>query len=158
MTIENIKDLRVKLSIIYNTMRLNADGRYGSLALTTLEEGRMWLGDMLGHMGAAYPYTGSGKDAAADYTDELLPASTSTSEAIILIRRELNPSVEILAAWYPMLGHIKDLPLKGSPAMFRLKMAMRNAYTGIKLSRMWMGMRLAELEARQPKGNADVKA
>jgi hypothetical protein len=146
MDITTIRYNRKQLSMLLNSLPVSptANGRYTALAKTNLEEGRMWMGKILGLIGDAYPYSEKNIEAV-DVTDEKVDFEKhgrySDENKINLIRKLLDLQADYIISCDSYVIEFQTTV----EDMLKLQIAIRNAYTGVMQSRMWLGMELAEL-------------
>lgn len=154
-TIQTLTNERVKLNVIEKKLSLLPRKRYISLALTSLEKGRMYLGEVCRELGHAYPYeatkkatTAEGIQPAVDIVDDKVMIGVNENEIVELnnLRKDLESHIEVLTV---IIGETsKSVP---SIKKFRLDCAYSEAYRSLKETRMWLGKRLGEIRDEHTK-------
>jgi len=142
MTDKGIKTLRQELDRMIRSIELSElSSRPISLAVTNLENGRMWLGESLQELGLATPYkdsldpTNKKIAARADIYRETLdgaPANESPVKYVKELRVELVKASE----------KIRQEIVNGASGKRFYKIAMSQAYVHICNARMWLGNEL----------------
>lgn len=131
LSADTVKTMRVFLDAMHQAAKNDLPpGRYTSLALTALENGRMWLGSFLEAMEAP-PRYGSKYDPQDTSGVPIFLTGLNYAQKFYDARKQLGRWSKDIKNWY--------LSAEG----FEQKTALRNAYTGIEDCRMWMGVEMA---------------
>lgn len=150
-SIQVLSEQRVKLDVVLNSMKQLPKSREVSLAFTSLQKGRMYIGEILFQLGKEYPYD---KTKEATKPDEIEKAVDVSNKVIALDENEivaLNMLRDIIAdATDSFLKEVFDVGKSsfgviGEKNVFILSCNISEAYRGLKETRMWLGVRLGEI-------------
>lgn len=152
LNIEKATNLRIKLDSFEKAIASLPRSRYNSLALTRLETGRMYIGEILILLGHEYPYE---KTKTATTAKEIVPAadiSTDTVELgdneivnLNLLREKLDEATKTFLDIVFGDKGITSIRLEDKTKVFVRDTSIAEAYRGIKEARMFLGKRLGEL-------------
>jgi hypothetical protein len=151
-TIEQLTSLRVRLDGVEKSVEALPKTRYSSLALTALETGRMYVGEVCRELGKEYPYEATKKAIDASGIQPAVDLSTTGSyligdnEIVNLntLREDLEKHTQVLLDVVANDDFGQDMP--DDPEKFLpLISACNGAYQGLKEARMWLGKRLGEI-------------
>jgi len=140
--IAKIKEYRVKLDKISNVMLVMPKSREISIAITSAQNAKMWLGKTLQYLGSENPYPDS-KNAANSKIEE--PTDTWVGD----LDRELNGIAHIqkvkqlrkeLTDIYNEIESIQDISLE--TITFH---TVINSWNYIVEANMWLGMELGRI-------------
>lgn len=153
--IEKLSKVRVDSSIILNTMEEMSKtqrSRGLSLAITSLEKGRMYLREVQGFLGKEFPYeaTKNAKTAkeiqpAVEVSDKSVDLDNNEIINLNKLREVVDKKVdEVLSAilWFSTEHKVKHLSDK-----FIRDSNLSEAYRSYKETRMWLGVRLGEIKS-----------
>lgn len=139
---------RVRLDGVLKAIQELPRSRGASTAYTKLEYGRMWLGEVCRELGKEYPYEATKKaveakdiQAAVDKAQRAMRFDGTEIQKLNLIREYLD---NVLNSYIDELFD-RDLTCNDVKSDFKFNVALTNAYTGLKESRMALGLRLGEL-------------
>lgn len=131
---------RVELDKIDNTLQKLLPNRYVSLAKTSLELGRMYLGEVELDLGKEYPYE---KTKEATKPQEIQPALDVTKEVYTLTNNTIVDVNKLRGLIDEITKESINTALKASvfstKSKFVTKANIASAYTNLKESRMWLG-------------------
>ena len=147
-TIGKLTAQRVSLDMHKDAINRLPASRGKALAFTSLEKGRMYLGEVCRELGMEYPYeatktatTAEGIQDAVDTSDKAYSIDENEIVALNVIREKLDKETEQL------LAVIESLPSsKWTIGKFKIDCAISEAYRGLKEARMWLGIRLGEIK------------
>jgi len=156
--INEIKEMRLEIDGYFNLMGNLDRSREISIAITSAQNGKMWLGQTLKHMGNENPYP----ESKNPDNEKIEPtADSSKGKAIDVLAMENQPP-------YSELSHIQKIKLLRlkitaiaenfekpnlkvgvSSVSELLQLSLVNAYTNILESNMWLGMELGRVFREQ---------
>lgn len=147
--IEKVKQIRIALDSLASAGY--PKGRYFSLAVTSLETGRLFLGKVLGALGTEYPYP-HGSDTTSPVIDPATDKSEKSfdltaladADSIIMSIKTIRSKIE---DHFKSCFNSLDQLGQGTPAYF----FMSQAATEIIKAKMWFGLAMAEVDASAPK-------
>lgn len=150
-SIQVLSEQRVKLDVILSSIKQLPKSREVSLAYTSLQKSRMYMGEILFQLGKQYPYD---KTKKATKPSEIEKAVDVSNKVITLDENEivaLNMLRDIIAdAINSFLKEVFDVGksnfgVSGEKDIFILSCNISEAYRGLKETRMWLGVRLGEI-------------
>ena len=151
--IELLTENRVALNGLEKTIERLPRSRYTSLALTSLEKGRMYLGEIALDFGKDYPYEKTKQatspemiQKAVDLFEDKIGEIDNEIVTINKLRDELNNTTEevLELVFNPTTGIITLIPELTKHKFIR-DCNISEAYRSIKEARMWLGKRLGEI-------------
>lgn len=148
-TIQTLTENRVNLDGIGKSLTLLTGSRYVSLAITALELGRMYVGEIALELGKEYPYEKTKKatspeqiQKAVDLYEGKIKEHNNEIQAIVSIRESIdNINDNTLKT---VNEFVLDSPVKGLDK-FKIDCNISEAYRSLKEARMWLGKRLGEI-------------
>ena len=155
--VEKLSKVRVDSSTILNTLRGMEEtqrSRGLSLATTSLEKGRMYLGEIQGNLGEEFPYettktatTAKEIQKAVEVSGKVLPIDSNEILNLNRLREAITIKIEEIlecVMWFATehkVGNLEDKFVRDSN--------IAEAYRSYKETRMWLGVRLGEIKSTQ---------
>jgi len=150
-TVNTLTKQRERLDAIKIAIGKLPKSRGNAIAFTSLEKGRMYIGEICRELGKSYPYeatktatTAEGIQDAVDISVNTIEVDTNEIVALNNFRELLNnelKSFEVLVfeekGGIPVSDNARD--------RFVMNCVIGEAYRGLKETRMWLGIRLGEL-------------
>lgn len=150
-TVNSLTNQRKRLDIIKKGIEHLPKSRGTALAFTALERGRMWIGEICRELGELYPYektktatTAEGIQPAVDVSDAPVQVYENEIVGLNAFREELETECDTFLTIAFARGDLVTFAGVGTPA-FKVSVALREAYKGLKEARMWLGIRLGEI-------------
>lgn len=150
-SIDVLSKQRVRLDSILNGMKELPKARGTATAITSLEKGRMYIGEILLGLGKTYPYDKTKTATNPEGIQEAVDKSTVNWKVVGNEIQDLNNYREALQNEVDnFLKEIFDVGVSnygvnnGKDA-FILSCNLSEAYRGLKEARMWLGVRLGEI-------------
>lgn len=148
--LKNLELTRVDLSKVENTMKTLPNTRYSSLALTALELGRMYFGEIALTLGKEYPYektkeatTPEGIQAAVDVSNEMLFIEDNEIIKLNKLRGILDTTINSVMP--DVIEAVDNMEHQEDSDDFAFMSDIMRTYTSLKEARMWLGKRLGEI-------------
>ena len=118
-----------------------------ALAFTSLEKGRMYVGELCRELGKAYPYEATKKATTAEGIQEAVDLSTKEIHLgdneisnLNFLRDDIEVETKVL------LDSIREIQAPNDRMdQFVMNTKASEAYRGLLEARMWLGIRLGEL-------------
>ena len=130
--IKELSGIRVDSSTILNTLRKQEESKRSrglSLAITALEKGRMYLGEVQGNFGQEFPYEATKKATTAEGIQKAVEVSDKVDQILeVIMNIAENRKTDDLKAKFLQDANIAE------------------AYRSYKECRMWLGIRLGEIK------------
>ena len=155
--VKNITIQRVRLDAILTDVRDLPKSRGAALGATSLEKGRMYLGELCGQLSKKdSPYeatksatTAEGIQDAADKAGNIVSLIKGDNEVVNLnvIREALNQEIVKLEATVDNIS----VQHKTTIDLFKLNSICGEAWRGLKETRMWLGVRMGEIRDNSKK-------
>lgn len=143
--IVEVKELRVQMDATLKAVRSLIGSRSVSLAVTSLEVSRMWLGKALKGLGEPYPYP----ESMNPESSEIKPAvDTSDETNIVPEEHRMGQVASVKFLRQRVTGHTKqveELIGKLAPVIALTGFESVFAYQHVVEANMWLGVRLGEL-------------
>lgn len=146
-----LSEQRVRLDSILNRMKEFPKSRGTAAAITSVEKGRMYIGEILGVLGKEYPYNKTKDATTAEDIQEATDKSTVVLEVVGNEVVDLNTIREVLQnevdSFLEEVFNDKhnNLVFQTTKAKFVYDCTVSEAYRGLKEGRMWLGARLGEI-------------
>jgi len=153
--IEAFSKVRVDSSVLLNTMRelsIKSKSRGLSLATTSLEKGRMYLGEIQGNLGQEFPYEATKTAKTPKEIQEAVEVSKKSINLVDneitnlnMLREEISKRIDVILStfmWYSEKRKVNNLKEK-----FLQDANFAEAYRAYKEARMWLGVRLGEIKS-----------
>jgi len=149
--VDYLKETRVKYDLVLKLIDKLPNSRGKALAYTSLQKGRMYLGEVSRDLGTVYPYektktatTAEGIQKAVDTSSENPTISGNEIEQLNKLRDVLQEGLDsLLKEFFTLVKTRKTTDLK---SRFELDADFAEAYRSIKESRIWLGVRLGEIK------------
>lgn len=144
---KELTEQRVRLDAIKNAINELPASRGKALAYTSLEKGRMYVGEVLRELGKEYPYEATKKATDAKGIQEAADTSDTVWEVKGNEIVELNRFREVLEQ--EELIFLNCMEKVQNPIRWRntfvTSCVVSEAWRGLKEARMWLGIRLGEI-------------
>jgi len=157
-TITDVKDLRVRLDVILNALQQLPKNRNASLAFTSTEKSRMYMGKLLGVLGTEYPYEAtktatkaSEIDEPTDKGEKVIILSGEEIKDLVGLRKMLNTELTNFLEVAFGAGETNGITLaKDASALTKFKMnsIVSEVYRGLCEGSMYLGLQLGEIKAK----------
>jgi len=150
-TIELFTSQRERLDALKNGITLLPNTRGKSLAFTSLEKGRMYIGEICGELGKEYPYADTKKATTAEGIQEAVDKATKSTPAFLDKGNEivnLNDLRDLMDKEVDtfLVNITKLAAMKPSIKKFVIDCKVSEAYRSLLEARMWLGVRLGEIK------------
>jgi hypothetical protein len=150
-TIKHLTNQRERLDAVKTAINTLPKSRGTSLAFTSLEKGRMYIGEICRELGKEYPYEATKQATDAKGIQDAVDTAKTDTPAIQLVSNEvvnLNTIREVLeqelTELIKTIGSIKSPT--GHREAFEMSCVCSEAWRGLKETRMWLGIRLGEIK------------
>lgn len=162
-TIELLTERRIELDAMQKAIQLLPPSRVTALAITAIQKGRMYLGEVNFVLGKEFPYektkkatTPEGIQPAVDLSDAIWKLRDNEIISLNEIRTELDSITEETTKAM-LVCATADSP-KDIYTKFILDCNISEAYRSLKEGRMWLGVRLGEIRDNNlPQSNNNGK-
>lgn len=144
--VEEVKNVRLSISTISNSIAQLPKSRETSLAYTASQRSKMWLGKVLEYLNAEYPYKNDGKRTKVEHiepeaeksTDIFMYVKGEEVKVIDEIREECS-NIQKSIAKYANLGNLTG------DKKFETNCAVSEAWRAMCEIRLWLGWELGRL-------------
>lgn len=139
-------------------------GREIATAYTSLQAGRMWLGEVCFGITGNYPYSGTNEAKkpediakAVDLSDTVVTEITKDTNIIEVLgstRTTIDSILETVHSNYTGNGYYKTTVPKSmieAQSTFQMNVNYINAYSKVKEARMWLGVAMGKIRDNHAK-------